>query len=148
MGAYFTEQNRISNLLGATAAGFGDNIDTASVDMAADGGWQNCTFVVRMGTITATGVTTITAQQSADDSTFNSLETATHTLDAADDDQLFVVEVKEPTDRYVRLRIARATANIEIDSVIGIRSFGREGVIAQAVANTVTCVACTSPAEA
>ena len=149
MSYYLTEYQRYKNLLGATVAATDDTVETASMDMVGeDGGYLRAVFLVRMGTLTAGGTTVIDVQQSADDSTFATLAAPTlspvHTTGS---DKLFVLEVNKPTDRYVRLQFTRADENAEIDSVIGIRADGREGVITQADASTVFSAVATTPAE-
>lgn len=89
-------------------------IDTAVVDTQ---GYQSCTFVWSMGSITAGAVTSAKVQQGdeAGGGDMDDLAGSAITIAADDDGQTFAVEVHRPTKRYVRLVISRATQ----DSVVG-----------------------------
>ena len=60
------QEEKILRVMNAVAAGTTDQTSSA-VDMALEGGWESCEFVALFGTLTATQVTTIKAQQSSDD---------------------------------------------------------------------------------
>lgn len=75
-------------------------------------------IIVRMGTITATAVTSIKAQQGAasDLSDAADLEGTAQTIADTDDDKTFYIDLKRPRERYVRLVVDRGTANAVVAS--------------------------------
>lgn len=112
--------NQISNQIKTTrvnnaAAAATTDINTSSVDMA---GYEGVRFTVLFGAIVAGAVTSIKAQQSADDSTFNDLAGSAITVADDDDNQAFVIDVWRPVDRYVRVVVDRGTQNATVDGVI------------------------------
>lgn len=103
---------RVSN---AVAAGTTD-VECTSVDMA---GFDAVRFVASFGTLTASQVTTVKAQESADNSTFTDITgAASAAFDDGDDNLIAIVDVIRPTKRYVRLVIDRGTANAVVDCVL------------------------------
>lgn len=94
-------------------------VNSASVDMQ---GYSGLTFVVELGTVDATGTGTAVIAQSDDDSTFTDLENPiTVAWTAADDEGLLLLTVVNPTHRYYRCELARATADSTIDSILAIQ---------------------------
>lgn len=80
-----------------------------AIDMS---GYQGCLIIVKMATIDATAVTSIKAQTdtaaafaSPQDITGSSLSIA-----ADDDNQIFILDVKNPPERYLRVYLTRGTA--------------------------------------
>jgi|SRR5579859_3711123 len=102
----------------ATAAGV-TAINGNSYDMQD---FEGIVFICAMGTLTATQVTNLKAQQSTDNATWADITNAA-TANAADADsnKLLVLDVYRPQQRYVRPVVNRATANAVIDGVIAIR---------------------------
>lgn len=90
-------------------------INSDSVDMS---GFESVLFVVTTGAITATAVTSINAAQSADDITFADLLGTGQSIAVAEAEDIFYIDVVKPIDRYVRLEVARATADAVISSCI------------------------------
>lgn len=102
----------------AVAAGTTD-IETDSVDMS---GFDSVLFIAVFGTLTATQVTSMHAEQSADDSTFNDLEdSGSAALADDDDDKIIQLDIHKPGDRYVRAVIDRGTANAVLNAVVAIQ---------------------------
>lgn len=88
-------------------------------------GVQTVLFIVGLGTLTATNVTTMTLRGSDDDITYADMEDEDGvdqevTIYDSEDNKLVLVEVVKPRQKYVKLQIARATANAVIDLVIAI----------------------------
>lgn len=94
-----------------------DGIDVANYDCVA--------AIVRLGTITDTGVGTVRMQESDSESTgytdvanttvnFSRLSTATPAVNHSDN--TVVVEIVKPTKRYARVRITRGAANSAISA--------------------------------
>jgi hypothetical protein len=134
---------RITRVMNAVAAGTSDQ-NGSSVDML---GYEGVIFIALLGTLTATQVTSMFAQQSADDSTFASLA-GTNVGPAADGDgnKCLVLDVCKPNKRYVRPVIDRGTANAVIDGVIAIQYRARKQPTAHAT-SVAFAEAHFSPAE-
>ena len=108
---------RVSN---AVAAGTTDSNGTG-LSMA---GFDGVMFIAALGTITATGVQGLKAQQSDDDGATDTYGDLTGTLvSAADDDdnKLVILDIFQPGKLWVRPVVTRATANCVIDGVIAIQ---------------------------
>ena len=101
---------RVSN---AVAAGTTD-INSSSVDMA---NFDSVQFVVAFGTITATAVTSCKLQTSSDDSSFNDLTGTAITVADDDDNQVVVLDLGKPLERYIRCTVDRGTANAVVDGI-------------------------------
>lgn len=145
------EDIRISRCLNAVAAGNDDQAGTA-VDMDADGGYDGVLFVAAVGTLTASHVTSLIAQQSNDSGgspdDFTALDGATTgNLANGDSNKLAVLDVFRPTKRYVRPVVKRATQNAVIDGVIAIQYRGRSRPAINP-ASVALAVAVVTPAEA
>jgi len=110
---------KVTRIKSAVAAGTDDVQTSSTVDMA---GYEGCKFYVLMGTITATAVTTVSVQQSANDSSYADLEGSGVSLTpATDDNKVVVIDVFRPTDRYLQVDVTRATANAVIDGIIAVQ---------------------------
>lgn len=108
-------------VLGPVAAG----TSTQTTDAVNTSGVQTVLFVVGLGTLTATNVTTMTLRGSDDDVTYADMQDESNTDQAVtiydtENNKLVLVEVVKPKQKYVKLQIARATANAVIDLVIAI----------------------------
>jgi len=110
-----TKFTRVSN----SVAGGLTTINSSSVDMS---GYGSVTFAVAFGAINVGSVTDVRAQQSSDNSTFNDLAGTKVSIADTDDNKLVLLEINEPTDRYLRCVVTRATANSAVDSIVAIQS--------------------------
>ena len=120
----FLTANEISIAIasGSRAAGTSD-INGASVDMH---GFLNVTAIVEFGTIAATAVTSVKMQQSsATASGWADISGSSVTVADDDDNQIVMIEVFRPTERYVRVVVDRGTANATIASAIYVQSNAR-----------------------
>jgi hypothetical protein len=119
-------------------------VNSDSVDMA---NWDGVIFFTNAGAITSTGVQSINLAQSSDDSSFSDL--AGTKVDIADDDdnQVFFLDVFRPVDRYVRLEIARATADSAFGPIYAIRYGPRVLPVNNNVTDVSTGETHISPAE-
>ena len=128
------------------AAGTG-NVESDSVDMA---NYEGVIFLAVLGTITATGVPSIKAQQSSDDGSSDAFADLLGTLvtgDDADGDKILALEIYKPRERYVKCIVGRATANVEVDGIFAVKFGPRKAPVAlnaDVVAESETHV---SPAE-
>ena len=121
---------KITRVMSAVAAGTTDQ-DSDILDMQ---GYEGVMFIAMFGTLTATQVTAITAQQNTADSGtgMTDLEgTSVGPLDDADSDKCLVLDVYRPQERYVRCHVDRATANAVIDGIIAIQYNAHSKPVAQ-----------------
>lgn len=134
---------RVSN---AVAAGTTDSNGTG-VDMT---GYDAVRFVALLGTLTATQVTSLKAQQSDDDGSsdaYSDIEgSSSDPMDDADDNDMLITDIIRPTKQYVRPVVERATANAVIDGVIAELYRAREEPITQD-ATVIEVVKLVSPDE-
>ncbi len=146
---YLTDLCRITLVEAATAAGQTE-INSASLDMSADGGWSGVCFFTCPSTIVATAVTNFYLEGSADDSSFAELSGLNHTIADDDDGQAFALDllIPKPSDVYVRASITRTTANVTVGEIWAIQYRGRATPIVQNVANTMTCLRAIFAADA
>lgn len=87
-----------------------------SVDMSE---FEAVRFIALLGALTATQVTTLKAQGSADNATWVDLGPA-HAGPAADADsgKSLILDLYRPTYRYIRPVVLRGTANAAVDAII------------------------------
>jgi hypothetical protein len=125
MKGYLSDGIRVLRPINATAAGTTD-INGTGVDMTLDGGYDGVLFIALYGTLTATQVTKLKAEHSADDSTYGAITGAACTaLGDSDGNGVQMLDVYKPQKQYVRPVIDRGTANAVVDGVIAILYKGR-----------------------
>ena len=112
---------KVTRVENAVAAGSADE-NGASVDMQ---NYEGVMFIAMLGTLSASQVTTMKAQQSSDDGSADAFTdiTGSQTDAMADDDdnQCIILDVVKPRERYIRPVLERATANAVIDGIIAIQ---------------------------
>lgn len=99
---------------GATA------ITSSAVDMAD---YEGCLFLVAFGAIVTNGVQSIKLQQSSDDGSaddYSDLEGTSQTVADDADNTSFIIDVKRPQKRYLKLVVSRATQNATVGVVYAI----------------------------
>jgi len=139
----FLEGNKITQVITPTAGAAGTtDINGTGVDMKD---YDEVSFLVTFGTITGSAVTSVHAEQSADDSTYNDLEGTNQTVADTDDGDTFVVDIIKPTDRYVRVVVDRATQNAVVANGLAVQSRAKALVVSQA--STVNSETFVSPDE-
>ena len=134
---------KVTKVKAATAAGTTD-INSDGVDMQD---FESVLFIVTFGVITAGAVTSIQADQSADNSSFAALLGTKVVVAADDDDETFWLEIVKPGDRYVRLTVDRATQNAVVGEIYAIQGGASLKGITQNVTDKVTGELHISPAE-
>lgn len=130
----------------------GSSIDGNSdrIDMA---GYEGVIFVCPLTDSAITGVATLTVEQNTSDADSGmaalSGATATATSAANDDlnDQLLVVEVYRPRERYVQAVRTSATANIAYGNLTAIL-YGKRKMPVSAHSTVLASAVAASPAEA
>ena len=116
-------------VMAAQAAGTSDTITATEVDML---GFEGVMFVAHIGTVTSTGVATLTAKNSATSGSYGSgtIDTLLQPVSGAtvqavattgDSNTLLVIDIYRPPLRYVRAQIVRATANVVIASMVAFK---------------------------
>jgi len=142
---FISDNVKITKVKDASAAGQ-TAIDSTPVDMA---GYDGVLFVTNAGAITAGGAQSMKAQQdtvvgmgSAAD-----LEGSSITIADDDDNQAFYLDIKRPKERFVRVRISRATQDSAFGPIWAIQYRGRNYPVVNNVADTMTGEKWESPAE-
>lgn len=123
---------RVSN---AVAAGTTD-VTSSVIDMQ---GYEGALIIFAFGTITASAVTSVKAQQSSDDGavdTYADLLGTSITVADDDDNQIVILDVYQPRERYLKGIIDRATQNAVVDGIFVLR-YGSSKVPATDDASTV-----------
>lgn len=120
--------------------------DSSSVDME---GFDGVMFVGLVGTITGSGTATLKASQSANDSSFADLASASvEASGSGDSDKLLVLDIFRPLDRYVRTTLTRATANSIWGGTLAIQYKAKSKPAVTATAQLAAAiVALVTPAE-
>lgn len=117
----FIKNNVVKRVMNAVAAGTTDQTSSA-VDTQ---GFNTCTFIVLLGTLTTGAVTGAKVQQSSDDGasdTYADLEGTAKAIADSDDNKMLVIEVTKPRERYLKCVVTRSTQNAVIDGVLAILS--------------------------
>ena len=104
------------------AAAATTDVTSTSVDMK---GFDSVSFVVLMGAITGSAVTSAKLQGSHDNATWTGVNgdlTGTSVTIADDDDgQVFVLDLDRPVFRYIRCILDRGTQNAVLDGILAIQ---------------------------
>jgi len=105
-------------VINATAAGQ-TTINGSAVDTA---GYELVRFVVAFGALVAGSVTSIKVQTGAASNLSDAADVAgtggSITAGGTDDNQLAIVEIYRPAQRYARVVVLRATQNATVDGAI------------------------------
>jgi hypothetical protein len=106
-------------LANAIAAGTGDTLTQTAVDTQ---GYAGVRFIILLGAVSATATMTGKLQQSSDNGstdTYDDIAGSSCSFDAdTDDNKILITDIFKPKKRYLKLILARATANIAIDGII------------------------------
>ena len=136
----FTPYHKLSHPFGSNgtvSSGSSDSNGTA-IDMR---GYFAVTFMVQMGSISSSAVTSLKLQQSnATGSGWVDVPDAEVDIEADDDNGIFLIEFEAPTARYVRLVLDRSTANAAVSASLAIRATSRKTPVAYASADAVKSV--------
>ena len=145
MGQNFLPEHRISIAVAASARAAGQTgINGANLDMQ---GYEGAVAIIEMGTLAATAVTSIKWQQSDTTTSADFSDLEGTGIDIADDadDEIFVSELYRPAKRYVRIVVARATANAAVRAATYIQYKARSAPVTQGT--DVTTELSVGPAE-
>jgi hypothetical protein len=106
----------------AVAAGATTITPSAGVDTK---GFDSCMFVAAFGAIVSGGAVSIEIHQSGDDGVadpYSALAGSKVTVADDQDGKLAYVEIVQPTKRYLKCIVNRATQNATLDSIVAILS--------------------------
>lgn len=106
----------------AVAAGTSTITPSAGIDCQ---GFNHCRFIVLWGAIVSGGAQSAKVQQSSDDGSSDAYADLTGTsVTVADDDdnQLTIIDINNPAERYLKCIVLRATQNSTVDGIIAILS--------------------------
>lgn len=120
----------ISRVANAAAAGT-SNVNGTAVDMT---GWDGVIFIAGVGTLTATQVTKLKAQQGAASDGSDGADlasSATSAMADGDSNKLLKIDIFRPQKKYVRPVLVRGTANAVLDFIIAIRYRGQKAPITE-----------------
>jgi hypothetical protein len=118
----------------------------ATLDMA---GWDGVLMIVKFVTIAAGAATSIKAQQGAVSNLSDAADLAGTgiTVAADDDNQIFVLDIFQPAERYVRVVVDKDAANATAEDAIYIQYAGRTVPFDNNQTDAVTYELHVSPAE-
>lgn len=143
--AYLTDQVKIVKVKDHSAADTA-SIVSDSVDMAADGGYENVVFMTSFGTAAAGNK--IKAQSSSDDGAVDAYSDLTGTsVTSGTSDEDVVLEVFRPTERYVRCYASLGTSST-LESIWALRWRSRnQPITTNVLSGTLIQEQWASPAE-
>jgi hypothetical protein len=140
-----SQETKISSAITPTAGVAGTtDIEGTVIDMS---GFDSVMAIVRMGAITGSAVTSVKWQSGTDSSVSDAADLTGTSITIADDDddQIFVLDLVKPRERYVRIYVDRATQNAVVASAEYIQYNARTVPITQG--SGVTAEVHESPAE-
>jgi len=137
---------KITRILAAQS----DGQDTFSSDILDMAGFAGVMFIAKLDDVDNTSVLTLQAQQNTANSATGMATltgNATYTAEAADaDDDLLVLDVVRPRERYIRAQVVVGTANAKVAGVIAIQ-YGAEVVPITQGSTVLDSETITDPAE-
>lgn len=112
-------REKVTRVSNAVAAGTTD-INSSEVDMQ---NFEGVKFYVLFGAITAGAVTSIKAQQDTVTGMAGAADLEGTALTVADDDdnQIAILDVYRPRERFVRCVVDRGTQNAVVDGIIAVQ---------------------------
>ena len=138
---------KITQAITPTAGAAGTTaINGATLDML---GWDGVLMVVTMGAITGSAVTSINAAQDSASGmgTAADLLGTGQTIADTDDEDIFVIDLYRPIERYVRVEVARATQNAVVSSAVYYQYAGSNVKLPPSHGSTINIEQHSSPAE-
>lgn len=112
-------------------------------------GFEGVMMVVKFGDIAAGAATSIKAQQDTDaaGATMADLEGTAIAVADDDDNQIFIIDLYQPTERYVRVVVDKDAANNTEEMALYIQYGAEQRPVIQTVVDEVTYERHNSPAE-
>jgi len=112
--------------------------------------FEGVLMIVKCAAVHNSATYSIKAQQSSDDNstdTYADLLGTSITIAGSDDDQIFIIDLVKPLERYVRLYVDKDTSNACAESAIYVQYGARAEPVTQTVTDEVTYEMHISPAE-
>lgn len=136
---------KVTRVMNAIAAGTTDQ-ESSVIDMQ---GFDGVMFIAAFGAITTNAVTSVKAQQGTDATVTDAADLLGTGITVADDDdnQVVVLDIYRPRERYVRCVIDRGTQNAVIDGIVAIQYNGRRQPTTHDATTVVAAESHNSPAE-
>ncbi len=118
----------------------------AVIDMAD---YRGVLMIVKLAVVAAGGTNSIKAQQgaAANMSDAADLEGTKITIADDDDNQIFIIDLYEPAERYVRLYVDKDTTNACAESAVYVQYGARKRPVTNTVTDAVTYERHMTPAE-
>lgn len=136
---------KVTRVLNAVAAGV--TAQNGSVIDMAD--YEGVVFLAAFGTLSATQVTSLKAQQGDQSNLSDAADlagTLTGPMADADSNKTLVLDINKPVKRYIRVVVNRATANAVIDGVIAVQYSPKKKPTTNDATTTSATKAVVSPA--
>lgn len=103
----------------ASAAAAQTDVTSSAVDTK---GFEGCLFVVALGSITGGAVTSAHVEQcDTSGGSYTELDGTEITIADDDDGKLVLIDVKQPTERYLKCVVDRATQDAVVDGIIAVQ---------------------------
>lgn len=106
--------------------------DGTSVDMQ---NWEGVMFICKHATIASSASGDLHLETSSDDSSFNDLEGTKIAVADDDDDEVFVLDLFRPQERYVRPVVTKDGSNAQAETVVAVKYRGRKVPVTDAGAD-------------
>lgn len=141
-----SQEAKVSTALDFLAAAAAADRNGAILDMA---GFDAVMVIVKMADIAVGAATSIKMQQDTDSTgaTMADLLGTGITIADDDDNQVFIIDLVKPTERYVRVVVDKDAANATNESALYIQYMARDLPVVQTVTDEVTYELHVSPAE-
>ena len=140
-----SKRGKVTRVINATAAGT-DDVTGATIDMK---GFDAVTFIVGFGAITSGAATSIKAQGGAASNLSDAADLLGTSITVADDDdnQVAVLEIVNPRERYIRVIVDRGTQNAVVDFGIAIQTSAKNEPVTHDSSTVVSAEVHHAPAE-
>ena len=112
-------------------------------------GFEGVLMIVKVAAVAAGGTNSIKAQSGAASNLSDAADLAGTAQAIADDDdnQIFIIDLVKPIERYVRLYVDKDTTNACAESAVYVQYGARSKPVVQTVTDAVTYEVHVSPAE-
>ena len=139
MGHVSLGRNAKVTLINTGESAAQSTITSDEIDMA---GFEGVMFLVHMGTIDGSAVTSTFVRQATATGMGSAatLTGSTHTIADTGDDSIYLTDVYRPLEQFLDVRVSRGTSNSVIQSIVAIQYNGRKPPVthdASTVANDI-----------
>jgi len=112
------QETKVTRAANAAAAAQTD-VTSSAIDTKR---FEGCLFIVAMGAITGGAVTSAyVAQCDTSGGSYTELDGTRLTIADDDDNQVFLMDIKQPTERYLKCVVDRATQDAVVDGIIAVQ---------------------------